>query len=191
MKWSNYHKEYLDFIARPVREYKIDKPEELWVWAMNLIDYISPRQRLTKSILDCGAASGGFVEYLKFINWQAVGIEINQPFAAYAQSKDRPVICADVCNIPVRDKVFDFVFSIHVLGLTSDFWLALKEMFRVSKEYVIVLVEVPGNPNKHYSMIRDEEIFNNFIKWHNVDVLWNGRWENHAKDWIFFIKKNT
>ena len=190
MKWNNYNK-YLEFITRPVREYKIAVPELAWVWAMDFIDYIGPTKRSTKLVLDCGAASGAFVEYLRFINWQAVGIEINQPFVTFANSKDRPVACADVCNIPFKDETFDFVFSSHVLGLTSDFWVALKEMFRVTKEYMIVLVEVPGNPNKHYSMVRDEEIFNNFIKWHNVDVLWNGRWEHNAKDWIFFIKKNS
>ena len=46
---------------------------------------------------------------------------------------DRPIICADINNLPFKDKSFDFIICTHLLEHIIDLEKALKELIRVGK----------------------------------------------------------
>lgn len=46
---------------------------------------------------------------------------------------DRPLIVADVCNLPFKDKVFDFVYCSHLLEHVDDPVQASKEIIRIGR----------------------------------------------------------
>jgi SAM-dependent methyltransferase len=68
---------------------------------------------------------------------------------------DRPTFIADVCDLPFRDKSFDFVIASHVLEHTSNPRRFLDELSRVAKAGYI---ETPDalmerlNPYRHHKL---------------------------------------
>lgn len=50
-------------------------------------------------VLDTGTKDGQFPQWLEDIGYSAMGIEIDDRYVEYAQSKERPVIEGDICNI--------------------------------------------------------------------------------------------
>ena len=43
-------------------------------------------------------------------------------------------------------------------------------MFRVSRQYMVALNQVPGNKKKHFSYIDSSKIYDDFIEWVGVCV---------------------
>ena len=79
-----------------------------------------------------------------------------------------------------------------MLGLTPDYWQALLEMYRVLKPGGILTTcnDVPGNPKKHYSLIKDEQIFTDFANFVGADIVYNDRWNPTLPgEWVFIIQK--
>lgn len=56
-------------------------------------------------------------------------------------TKDRPLICADIANLPLKNGGFDFIYTSHVIEHLDDFKKSFGEMVRVGKKGVII---VPG-----------------------------------------------
>lgn len=52
---------------------------------------------------------------------------------------DRPFIVADVCALPFKDGVFDYVYTAHTLEHIDDIDLALSELTRVAKKGCIIV----------------------------------------------------
>lgn len=189
LDYSNvYKKEFLE--SDPLRDWEsIDRCKWLWNWALEKIDDKFDDSWCT--VLDCGTKDGKFPEYLHTQNIAAIGIEYSDSYVEYSQNLGRPVIKGDVCNLDFDDNKFDFVFSHHLHGLTSDYWKALQEMFRVSKKYMIALNQVPGNPKKHYSYIDSSKIFHDFIEENKCKVLWNDYLDTgYPNEWVIFLEKN-
>ncbi|MFH1448220.1 MAG: class I SAM-dependent methyltransferase [Candidatus Micrarchaeota archaeon] len=56
---------------------------------------------------------------------------------------DRPFVKADICNMPFKDKVFDYVIAIHILEHIPNIKKAISEITRVGKRgYIIVPSEL-------------------------------------------------
>jgi len=187
---TTYVKEFLE--ADPLRDWEsIERCKDLWFWSSEKSKWENIDEW---SVLDAGSKDGQFPEFLEPIVEKAIGIEISSDYIKYAQDKDRPVIYGNICELSEEwtDK-FDCVFSHHLLGLTSDINKAISEMYRVTKSggYIISCTDVPGNPKKHYSLINDSKIFDDFIIDNDVEILYNGYWnEEFPKEWVFFIQKN-
>jgi SAM-dependent methyltransferase len=52
---------------------------------------------------------------------------------------DRPLIVADVCALPFKDKVFDYAYTAHTLEHVEDIERALSELQRVAKRGCIIV----------------------------------------------------
>lgn len=193
-KKLDYEKIYVDeFLnADPLRDWEsIDRCKALWLWGLRIAKLNNRVQEM--SVLDCGAKDGQFTAWLEPMVKRSLGIEISEPYVKYCQERNRNVIYGDVCNMPEEwaDR-FDFVFSHHLLGLVPDYSKGLTEMFRVTKPggYMLTCNDVPGNPKKHYSLIEDESIFQDFCMKNECEVLFNGRWNEHMeKEWVLFVRK--
>ena len=196
MDYENvYVEEFLN--QDPLRDWEsIDRCKWLWKWALNPLNYdytkLGYSEWQTWKVLDCGTKDGQFPEWLREIGCdQAMGIEISEPYVDYAKSKGRPVVYGDACNMDVSwTGNFDFVFAHHLHGLTPDYLKALEEMYRVTNDYMIVLNQVPGNKQKHYSYIETPKIFHKFIEDNPCEVIYNDYVETgFENEWVMFIKK--
>ena len=52
---------------------------------------------------------------------------------------DRPLVIADVCALPFKDKVFDYAYTAHTLEHVEDIERALSELQRVAKRGCIIV----------------------------------------------------
>jgi len=199
IKSLNYEKVYIkEFLeSDPVRDWEsIDRCKELWFWAMDLID-ANPSDW---SVLDVGTKDAQFPEWLikDYVVEKALGCEIASDYIKYGESKKRPIVYADACNLPeIWTKSFDVVFSHHLLGLVPDYLKGLNEMWKCVKPggFMLTLNDVPGNPRKHYSLIENSQIFMDFMGQDDVVnsypvLAHNDYWNtNFPKEWVFFIQK--
>lgn len=158
--YDTYIKEFLS--ADPVRDWEsIDRCIKLWKFLHNKYEF---RKKKFK-VLDCGTKDGQFTQWLNNQGHECVGIEIDQQYVDFAKSKNRNVIYGDICNINYKWGTFDVVFAHHVLGLCPDIKKAISEMLRVTKNggIVIFLIQIPGNPRKHYSLLNSVQELNDII----------------------------
>lgn len=139
------------------------------------------------SILDAGCGEGFTLENLRAgsIGKTYEGIDFLKT-AIDLGHKIHPQITlkqASIYKLPYKDNSFDLVLSTEVLEHLEDPKIALKEIFRVSKKYV--LLSVPNEP-----------IFmgSNFLRGKNWSRFGNDiEHINHWTIWSFekFVKKNA
>lgn len=188
---ETYRVEFLE--SDPLRDWEsIDRCISLWDWAIEFAK-INPKDFC---VLDCGTKDGQFPNWLRKVIKGAIGVEFSEKYVKYAKEKGRPVVWGDVCNMDFDDGIYDLVFSHHLLGLTADYGKGLDEMFRVTKPggYMITLNDVPGNPKKHFSYIKDNNVFNNFLIKHKDEIdtiLWNTWWGPIPKEYVLFVRKKN
>lgn len=139
------------------------------------------------SILDAGCGEGFTLEYLRIRNIGKTyeGIDFLKK-AVEIGNKVHPKIKlkkASIYELPYKDNNFDLVLSTEVLEHLEDPKKALKEIFRVSKKYVVL--SVPNEP-----------IFmgSNFLRGKNWSRFGNDI--EHINHWTFFgfenfVKKNA
>lgn len=157
--YETYKKEFLD--ADPLRDWEsIGRCVKLWSYFKEKVDIDIDR------VLDCGTKDGQFAKWLQDVGYDSLGIEISEKYVKWAVDHKRPVIQADICNMPFQDNTFDVTFSHHVLGLTPDYKKSLQEMLRVVKPggCLVTLNDCPGNPKKHYSYIKSPEEYREMLK---------------------------
>lgn len=129
------------------------------------------------SILDAGCGEGFTLEYLRVrkIGKTYEGVDFLEK-AVEIGNKVHPKITlkkASVYELPYKDNSFDLVLSTEVLEHLEDPKKALKEIFRVSKKYI--LLSVPNEP-----------IFmgSNFLRGKNWSRFGNDI--EHINHWTFF-----
>lgn len=196
-KSLDYHSVYVEEFLNsdPIRDWEsIDRCKQLWFWSLEKLGNEYPVVPVDEwKVLDCGTKDGQFPEFLEPIVDEVTGIEISPNYVQFAKSKGRPVVFGDVCNLSEDYREhFDYVFSHHLLGLTPDYYGALEQMYEATKPggYMITCNDLPGNPKKHYSYIKNEKIFSEFSLQTKANVIYNDRWsENFPKEWVFFVKK--
>lgn len=185
---TTYRKEFLE--CDPLRDWEsFDRCVWLWNWAINQIN-----ENIDKSwsVLDAGTKDAQFPAWLRNQDIMAVGLEYSQKYVRYGLNKGRPVQYGDVCNMEFDDNSFDIVTSHHLLGLVEDNYIAISEMFRVCSKYLYTLCTIPGNPRKHFSLMKDSSVFNKFIKDNKdkCEVVYNGYLETgFANEWTMMLKK--
>lgn len=188
-------KEWLD--SRPGVIAMIDHIEETVGWDPNWL------------ILDAGCKEGWTSEFLITERGanprRQMGLELCEEQVEYAHSRNRYwVRQGDVCNMFLfGDGMFDLVLCRHVLGLTKDPFLALKEIFRVTKNggYIYVLFHIPGNHKKHYCYIPDKKVVNRWLKdpamnphvkkFYGANPKRNKHQDPRRTEWVIFLKKGA
>lgn len=86
-------------------------------------------------ILDVGTGNGKRVKWLNEQGYDAIGTEVNK---YWVNNKD--IVYGHMHSLPFEDNSFNMVCSIDVLEHTSNPLGALRELFRVSKKYVLVQI---------------------------------------------------
>ena len=100
-------------------------------------------------ILDVGCGEGFTMRELRQGGIQAamVGMDLNVAALAWNRSHamaQSPLGVSDIHHVPVADGSFDLVLCLEVLEHVPDSSLALAELLRVTRDYV--LVSVPHEP---------------------------------------------
>lgn len=97
-------------------------------------------------ILDVGCAAGGFCKALKEVvpRIEYVGLDITQSLVECAKAiqPDVNFLIGDVRNLPFGDSSFDIVACWDVLVHVPEYKKALKELYRVSKKYLILTCQL-------------------------------------------------
>jgi len=186
---TTYRKEFLD--CDPLRDWEsFDRCVWLWNWCMKHIDKHYVNELDVISVLDCGTKDAQFPEFLRESGYLSLGLEYSEEYVRYAINKGRPSQYGNVCEMEFEDESFDFVFSHHLHGLTPDYMKALHEMFRVSRKYMVALNQVPGNKKKHFSYIDSSEIFDDFIKSIDCEVIYNDYLDTgQGNEYVIFLRK--
>lgn len=193
-KQLDYDTDYRDNFLEcdPLRDWEsINRCKFLWKWSVEkVLDEFENYYITNCSVLDCGTKDCQFPEWLVKNGISAIGLEYSKSYVEYATKKERPIRYGNVCDMEFDDNTFDFVFSHHLHGLLPDYLKGLQEMYRVSKKYMICLNHVPGNPKKHYSYIDSPQIFYDFIKSVNCEVLYNDYLDTgFENEWVLFLEK--
>lgn len=183
--YGTYVDEFLN--ADELRDWEsFERCKKLWMFCDKHVGGFKEQCR----VLDCGTKDGQFPEWLVQQGYDALGIDISKPYIEYALSKDRPVMDVDVCNMHFYDNIFDIVFSHHLLGLTSDYRIAIREMFRVTSPngYFISLNDCPGNQKKHFHYISSSDDLKKEVSKCRGEVLYFDYFKN-KKEFLIIIRK--
>ncbi|UCE75375.1 MAG: class I SAM-dependent methyltransferase [Methanomassiliicoccales archaeon] len=136
---------------------KLQKKELLWILSQ------IPQKRF--KILDAGCGPGRYSLELTKRKNEVVGLDFAQPMLKQIRNKTKEcaVLQGDIQYLPFTDERFDIVIMVNVLQHLKTpqmRFLAVKEAFRVSKEYVFVDVKNKLNPilSRRYKNVKDEFI---------------------------------
>jgi SAM-dependent methyltransferase len=147
-----------------------------------------------RHVLDAGCGEGFTMRELREGGVQSamVGVDFSLTALAWNQAYQvamSPLNAADVHHLPFPDSSFDLVLCLEVLEHLPDSALGLRELLRVSRDYV--LVSVPHEPffraanflrGKHLRALgNDPEHLHNYsgralrrLVSAQVDVVWHG-----------------
>ena len=122
-----------------------------------------------ESVLDIGCRGGHAAEYFyhKFPSARVVGVDVVPQFCKEAETRIDEVYCCDVHELPFKDKEFDYTFSSHTLEHCYNVQRAAKEMMRVTKRvlFLVVPLETPQKAAENKAHFYHTE---NPIEWLNI-----------------------
>jgi ubiquinone/menaquinone biosynthesis C-methylase UbiE len=106
-----------------------------------VLNYLISHNIHFKSMLDVGCSIGNACLYMMQHGVKCAGIDISE--IAVQRAKTRGVKkckAASACNIPFNDKSFELVISTDVIEhlKEEDVELSIREMFRISKRYIVI-----------------------------------------------------
>ncbi len=107
------------------------------------------RETGARRILDVGCGEGFTMRELREdgLEVEMVGADLNAPALAWNQAQhmaQSPLSVADIHHLPLADNSFDLVLCLEVLEHLADSAQGLRELLRVTRDYV--LVSVPHEP---------------------------------------------
>lgn len=109
-------------------------------------------------ILDAGCGTGRFAKPLQVLGFEVVGIDISAKMLERAKEKGaRNLLLSDICFLPFSDSSFDATISIHVLHLVKGWSIALREIVRVTRNFLLTCIYTAPNPlNERYRELLKE-----------------------------------
>lgn len=158
--------------------------------------YLPKRKNI--SILDAGCREGLFLEKLKEIGYKNLyGVDISEKaIKILEKSIDAKSYVSDICNMPFGDDTFDLIICTHTLEHCENPLMALNELYRVSKNNSIVLLEVPienvDSPRTnvgHFSSFKTEDYFLEFVS-NKFEILNKEKDRNTNKHWFRVVGKS-
>ena len=122
-------------------------------------------------ILDLGCGTGLLIEKVKQRASYLVGIDFSRAMLAKARDKNKhfnniSFICGDSDFLPIREDVFNTVFSFTLLQNIPDPTRTLKEIIRVAKPQTLIVISAL---KKNYKKKRDNQ-FNSQNKFENIGI---------------------
>lgn len=160
--------------------------------AINFInDYIPKEKNIP--ILDAGCREGLFLDKLVTLGYKNLyGIDISDKAIKIMKKNvgDVKGFIGDVSEMPFKDNLFELVICTHTLEHCIDPYKALYEIFRISKNNCLVLLEVPienvDSPRTsvgHFSKFTTEKEFLEFAS-KKMKILKRERDDNVKKHWF-------
>jgi SAM-dependent methyltransferase len=152
------------------------------------------RETGARRVLDVGCGEGFTLRELRDDRLEAtmVGMDFSAPALAWNQAQhmaQSPLSVADIHHLPLEDHSFDLVLCLEVLEHLPDSGQGLRELLRVTRDYV--LVSVPHEPffrganllrGKHVGALgNDPEHLHNYSGWAfrrlvsaHATIVWHG-----------------
>jgi ubiquinone/menaquinone biosynthesis C-methylase UbiE len=94
-----------------------------------------------RTVLDAGVGTGRFAVPFTARSFEIVGVDLSLEMMRRARSKGvQRLLRASVLQLPLRDRAVDAAFMAHVLQLLPDPRLALRELGRVARREVVILL---------------------------------------------------
>lgn len=119
-----------------------DKAEKIADIVAGLID--------NGKVLDIGAADGRLVAHLQKRGFDAYGVTLGETNVEYAKKTFKIGLdIMDMHDLKYGNSIFDAVTSLHTLEHAVSPWIATFEMWRITKDYGYVVVEVPAVNTEH------------------------------------------
>jgi len=125
-------------------------PEELFYWRKKdaspfihkkLKDYLPPEG----TILEIGCAAGSVVEYFNELGYKSVGIDLDERYISYGQSRGLELYCCDAEGLlKGNEGRFDIIILEHVIEHLVDLERELLAIKRLLKPEGYVYVGAPG-----------------------------------------------
>lgn len=139
-------------VEQSTRDYYAQSKERLYnhpvIQAFSLPKYQWLKENLDlagKTVLDVGSGNGYFAQYFEQ-DCQLTAPDLSANQLQYNPASTKQV--GSAYELPFEDNSFDIVFASNLLHHLEDPALAIKEMRRVSKKYVVI-----NEPNRNNPMI--------------------------------------
>jgi ubiquinone/menaquinone biosynthesis C-methylase UbiE len=124
------------------------------------------------TILDAGCGTGQTLQFLKSLNYNVTGLDIDPIMLLKAKNRlkeDKCLVQGSVENLPFKDKQFDFIFCESVLSFT-DSVQSLRELNRVMKDNgVLLAIEVTSTDQPDRKLKEKIQSFYGFHHLFNED----------------------
>jgi ubiquinone/menaquinone biosynthesis C-methylase UbiE len=94
-----------------------------------------------RTVLDAGIGTGRFAAPVRDREFEVIGVDLSREMMRRALGKGLTrLVRADVLRLPLRDAAVDAAFMAHVLQLLPEPGPALRELGRVARRQVVVLL---------------------------------------------------
>ncbi|MFZ0830018.1 MAG: class I SAM-dependent methyltransferase [Thermoplasmata archaeon] len=94
-----------------------------------------------RTVLDAGIGTGRFAVPLKSHHFDVVGVDLSMGMMARARAKGiDALVRADLRHLPFGDRTVDATFMAHVLQLIPEPQAVLREIARVARRVVVILL---------------------------------------------------
>lgn len=168
---KSFSKEWLEYDWNPDKYWKISS--EMMFMSMKCMLDIENKPIKNKAVLEVGIGIGGIANYFsKEEKSELVGIDLGYAVdAAYRNFKGNiflHIIQASAFRLPLKENLFDYVYSQGVLHHSSDPKLCFKNVSKMTKSKGYFYVWLYNNTNEYRNVIRSfimimEKIFRPLI----------------------------
>lgn len=105
-------------------------------------------------LLEVGCGSGGILEALSILGWQAEGLEVDEEAANQAQRRGLKVCHGELVEQGYPEKSFDAITMNHVIEHVPDSLSFLKECWRLLKKEGTLTLVTPNNESLEHKIFR-------------------------------------
>jgi len=129
---------------------------------------------LGNRVVDIGCAGGQYVDYFKRAGFYIVGVDFVKEFlfSAINQKREGYFICAQVENLPFKDKSFDTALALNLLEHVSDDRDVFKEIIRITKKRIIIIVPLAEPDDfKGYGVLFEHRRDTTHLRYYSKDTL--------------------
>lgn len=106
------------------------------------VRFLHAKQRGT--LLDVGIGSGWFLQNMKWLGWQAEGVDIDPVSAKKASARNVPVSVGYLEEQHYSDNCFDAITMVHVIEHLHNPLEALSECYRILKHGGVLVIITPN-----------------------------------------------
>lgn len=151
-------------------------------WAIDVIDKWISQMPTCTSVLDVGCGSGFCKPLFEKYGKTWAGVTLGRDAIICEQNEISPVFNADFSFLDMIEKEsYDLVFSRHSLEHSPFPILTLMEWYRVSKQWLCVILPNPMfwtvRGQNHYSVVYPDQ-----AKWNFEQSGWGIIWEDHTPE---------